>query len=377
MSDKNPLYAAIMEGRIDEVLVILSTGVSPDAALTPDGKTPLMCAAEFGQVEAAAAIVKSGADVNRLSVAGLSALCEAGRNGSDEAIEIIRMLINAGADVEGGGPSSPLMCASADSVAGMEVLLDANANPNAIRPKRGTPLHVCTEYNNYLGVRLLLAHGADSSIRNSSTGQTALEEARQRRRFVISALLEDKPLPVLSRQQILERLESLAANPEYNLRSGAADSLISESVEVMDIDGTHLLFDMYRHANGQELSASLPLIPASDEQPNREWLLLPLEEVVIRWRELTEALDNGAFLGQRNLKHDPGITRAWWNRKWIPFLTDESGGYICLDLVPTSRGTAGQIILFEHDSPARRLLSNDLQQFLSISSDAGRDISII
>src|SRR5688500_11893053 len=147
MSNQHPLYAAIREGRTDAVLGLLAAGADPDAALTPDGKTPLMCAAGYGEIEAAAALTKARADVNRVNASGLSALCEAARNGSDEAIAIMRMLIQAGADVEGGGPSTPLMCACADSVMAMETLLDAGADPNAIRPKRGTALHVCIEYN--------------------------------------------------------------------------------------------------------------------------------------------------------------------------------------------------------------------------------------
>src|SRR4051812_22928571 len=106
MSNQHPLYSAIREARTDVVLGLLAAGADPDAALTPDGKTPLMCAADHGEVEVAVALVEAGADVNRLDVSGLSALCEAARNGSDEAIAIMRVLIRAGADIEGGGPST-------------------------------------------------------------------------------------------------------------------------------------------------------------------------------------------------------------------------------------------------------------------------------
>src|SRR5262245_12890748 len=102
MSNQHPLHAAIWDGRTDDVLGLLAAGADPNASLTPDGKTPLMCAADRGEVEVAAALMEAGADVNRLNASGLSALCEAARNGSDEAMAIMRMLIRAGADVEGG-----------------------------------------------------------------------------------------------------------------------------------------------------------------------------------------------------------------------------------------------------------------------------------
>lgn len=370
MNNPSSLLAAVWQRRTDLLLSLLAAGADPNES-TANGDTPLMLAARQGEVEVATALIAAGADVHRLNFFGLSALCDAASNGSDEAIAIMRMLLDAGADVDQGRPSTPLMCASADSVAAMEILLDTGANPNATRPNWGTVLHVCVHYDNWLGVKSLLARGADPSLVVLSSGggdplPTARELARHKQRKAIIALLEGKPLAVLSDEQILRQLERLAADSQYELRAGAAGGAVSELVDTVAVAISPLLLEMYRRADGQEWTTELSLVARSDERWDREWYWMPLEETVTHWREWTEALDGGAFDSQRNLKSDPGVVKAWWDRGWIPLLSDGGGGYVCLDFAPTINGTSGQVILVEHDSPTRRLLANSLPEYLSI-----------
>ncbi|MGL6074820.1 MAG: ankyrin repeat domain-containing protein [Fimbriiglobus sp.] len=370
-NNPHPLFAAAAGGQVDALLALLANGAEPDTIVTTDGKTAIMAAASNGEVEAVAILIAAGADVNRLSAPGLSTLRFAAMNGSDEAVTIMRHLIQSGADVERGGPSTPLMCASANSVAAMAVLLDAGANPNAVRPLQATALHVCVHNNNVPGVELLMARGADpfapASLTYLKPGLTSVEAARHSRRVAIAALLAQESLPVPGRDEILSRLGRLAADPAYGLRPGATEDTIAEFAETVGIARSHLLLDMYRHADGQKSGADQPIIPESDDFFGRDWLFLSLNNALAVWRDWTKTTEDGVFDGRRNLKSDPGVSRVWWASGWIPFLADENGNFVCLDIAPAATGTVGQVIQFWHDVPTRRLLGKTLESYLAES----------
>jgi cell wall assembly regulator SMI1 len=332
-----------------------------------------MLAAAGGHVHIAEILILAGADVNRLSNSGLSALCEAASNGSDEAVAVMRVLLLNGAEIDYGRPSTPLMCACVGSFSAMKTLLDGGADPNATRPRRGTALHVCVEINNLPGARLLFACGADPSIpgpqrTNGTPGLSALELAQTKGLKAIVALLTNTPFSQVNngRERILDLLDEVSSDENYKLRPGATVDLVEEFQSTIDLDVPQLLLDMYWRADGQEPSADLPLLSATDYNlPRRGFFFLQLSEVLTDWRNLTKALERGTFDHNRNLNPDPGVKRAWWDKRWIPLFYDRNGTYVCLDFAPTEEGTAGQIILFEHDSPRRRLLAINIELFFS------------
>ncbi len=74
----------------------------------------------------------------------------------------------------------------------VRLLLDYGMDVNAIGPKNGyTPLHDAVWGNNPEAAKLLLARGADRTIRNKS-GQTALEKARSEGKEELVQILELK-----------------------------------------------------------------------------------------------------------------------------------------------------------------------------------------
>lgn len=198
-------------------------------------------------------------------------------------------------------------------------------------------------------------------------GLTALDDARQSGRVAIAALLAKESLSVPDRHEILSRLGRLVAAPAYGLRPGATEDAVAKYAEAVGIARSHLLLDIYRQADGQESGADQPIIPKSDDFLGRDWLLLSLDNAFAVWRDWTKATDNEAFGGQKNLKSDPGVSRVWWSRGWIPFLADENGNYVCLDIAPAATGTVGQVIQFWHDIPTRRLLGKTLESYLAES----------
>jgi cell wall assembly regulator SMI1 len=92
------------------------------------------------------------------------------------------------------------------------------------------------------------------------------------------------------------------------------------------------------------------------EQPNEIWLfgnwsLLPVKYIDKAWhKEIVQAaqLDCG-------LVPDEYVKPCIWNCKWYPFAYDGSGGYLCVDMDPSSAGSAGQVILTNTDGFCRRV----------------------
>jgi cell wall assembly regulator SMI1 len=58
-----------------------------------------------------------------------------------------------------------------------------------------------------------------------------------------------------------------------------------------------------------------------------------------------------------------------WNDKWIPFASDESGNFLCVDYDPAKGGDIGQVILWASDPPYVEVIAPSyrawLEQFAS------------
>ena len=106
-----------------------------------DGSTPLMLAIDRGEVDAAARLVRSNANVNAANEYGATALWVAAASGNASMVKL---------------------------------LLDAHANPNAALLSGETPLMTAIDNGNADTAALLIARGADVNARESNGGQTAL-----------------------------------------------------------------------------------------------------------------------------------------------------------------------------------------------------------
>jgi hypothetical protein len=130
----------------DRLLMGESDGLPPADARSPDGFTPLHIAAFAQNAAATRALIAAGADVNELATASFAQVTPLGTAATFAATEIVRVLLNNGADTERTSDHG------------------------------NTPLHSAAANGNREIVELLLAHGA-SAAATTADGKTPADLA--------------------------------------------------------------------------------------------------------------------------------------------------------------------------------------------------------
>ena len=142
-----PLATAAALGHVATMDVLLEGGASANAATGPDGRTPLIAAAEAGSSEAVALLLSVGAAVDARRADGATAACAAAAGGHGD---VLRRLIDAGADVHVAdtlsGESLLHYAARAPTADAVEVALAAGAD-FGIRSGVGVPTDVSEAYD--------------------------------------------------------------------------------------------------------------------------------------------------------------------------------------------------------------------------------------
>ena len=112
-------------------------------------------------------LIDDGADVNKSDQGVFLPIVVASSNSSPKGLAILKLLIDSGADVNKveariGTTTALIAAVSEKNVKGVELLLDAGADPNIANNSGLTPLHYAANFNaNYDIVKMLLASGAD------------------------------------------------------------------------------------------------------------------------------------------------------------------------------------------------------------------------
>ena len=159
-------------GNLTKVRELLQQGTNPNRPIAQG--SALAYAARNGHRQVVELLLQNGADIE--GGKGLSPLACAAWKGFDE---IVQLLIECGANIEGdtGGPGTALFqaCAEAD-LSTERLLLNLGADVNAKTDKRATPLLVASSGGHLDIVVDLIAAGADLNCTDRS-GDTALHHA--------------------------------------------------------------------------------------------------------------------------------------------------------------------------------------------------------
>lgn len=217
------LQDATTSNDIDSVRKLIAKGENVNA-LNELGKTPLNWAAVMGRKDIVELLLEKGADINgvgRYSGAALHGAAQGDRN-----IEITKLLIARDAKIDMKDPQgrTPLFEAvSLQSVANVTLLIDKGADINKPGPYGYTPLMWAVNVNGARHpeiVRLLIAKGADTSIRNKiieQGGKNALEIAQENGNAeVINALTTAQQNIVAAQQkhELTTELKTLIAKKD-------------------------------------------------------------------------------------------------------------------------------------------------------------------
>ena len=155
--------------------------------------TALMKAVQKNDAAGVKALIGAGASVDELDPNGDAPLVMAAYLGHDQ---IVRLLLDAGADVGAVDPSMHATALHAAAYAGRtesaRLLIVGGVDINRQGPRNGyTALHDAIWENHVETARVIIEAGADLTLKSHS-GETPLDFARARHRKEIVALIEGR-----------------------------------------------------------------------------------------------------------------------------------------------------------------------------------------
>lgn len=166
-----PLFAAIWNNRPEVIELLLVNGVDFNFR-NNEGGTALHIAASRGNTEIAQLLIDHGLDINVTNNFGEKPIGEAAWNEAG----MVQWLINHGAEVNASADSLPVPLMTAihgNNTEAVRILINAGADVN--RGHRGDiPLLVAASRGNIDILRILLENGADVNIRGSHYGRSLL-----------------------------------------------------------------------------------------------------------------------------------------------------------------------------------------------------------
>ena len=147
------------------------------------GDTPLLIAVSFGNLELVKFLLKHNSNPNVEVDDGYTCILSAIESEMDESTMIVAELIKAGADIHGIGINgwTPLhMAVARGQIEKAILLINAGADVNRRKEIDGseTPLMEAADIGHLSMVRLLLASGANPSMRDTMDNRTSLEIAK-------------------------------------------------------------------------------------------------------------------------------------------------------------------------------------------------------
>ncbi len=199
---------------------------SPDLITSPNGKHPLIRAADAGWLKVAAFLLDHGADVNAAA---------------------------AGDGARSFGPTALHQAATFGNKAMVELLLSRGADVNAKDDDGRTPLYVATDKGFQAIVEVLLANKADVNVSDRHSGITPLHRAAES-----------------GRAKIVQQLLAAGANP--NMESSEGRTPLSFAVESGSPETVRILLAAKADPSGGRLDA--PLLAAIHKQDDASAELL-------------------------------------------------------------------------------------------------------
>ena len=162
------LHRAAIRGPAESVRELLKAGADVNNASRNLEPTPLHCAAECCNAENVKLLIAAGATIDSGETTALTLACRAAVADQTEAIAMIQMLIDAGANLDPPG-NSPLHWVRSRAVA--KLLIDAGADVNHRNKLGESPLHLAPGAHwgpRAAEFKLMIAAGAEINARDKN-----------------------------------------------------------------------------------------------------------------------------------------------------------------------------------------------------------------
>ena len=174
----NAIWRIDDDNDLTEVKKLLAIGVDVNVADKNAHTTALAEAVASGNLELVRMVLNAGADINARNNSGQTALM---RLDDDSSAEIVNALVYAGAKVnlkDEDGDSALLVAAALEKTEVLKALLDAGAKVNTRNKEGKTALMIAAEGGYVENVKALLEAGANVHQKNKD-GATALNYAKE------------------------------------------------------------------------------------------------------------------------------------------------------------------------------------------------------
>lgn len=352
-------------------------------------KAPLVLAVNELDVAKVKELLASGADPNATDE-GRSILAIAAFEDSGRAIQIMELLVAAGADVnfltlakDGKAVSTPLISAAkVGNAAAVRFLVQSGADLD-LRFIFGTALTQAAIKGFDDIALLLLEAGADPTLGlPNEPDSTPAKEAKASGHWKLAAALEaseaawrrGRVIPrdddgpekfVTTINEAVKALETKLSEhlPDVlgTLRRPATSDEIASTERIIGIALPDGLLRWLRKHDGQTAQKESKFIKTGGtfDDPFR---FLSAEEIGREWKIWSDLLNGGEFDQSRSTPSG-GVSADWFNPKWIPITTNGCGDSHCLDLSPAPAGMVGQVIVLWHDSSRRPLVADSLAEW--------------
>jgi hypothetical protein len=209
-------------------LALVASASDPMPRMASDLDMELIKLAASGDIPRLRQFIKDGAQVNAADAWGNTALLMSAREGE---VDSARLLLRAGADVEGrGGAMTPLAGAALRGHTHMvQLLLRAGADVNVVGMNEQTPLMNAVKLNRLGAARALLKAGASTRVTDRAGDNLLVVAITENYPEMLSLLLELGANPdladgnglsplywaqLLNRPEMAKRLLSAGASPD-------------------------------------------------------------------------------------------------------------------------------------------------------------------
>ena len=244
------ISSQVSSAYVDSVRVLELSPVRIDFNDSGLNKQALFCSAvTHGKIELAEVLIKAGVNVNCIDKDGTPILIRA------QTLEMIKLLLNAGADVNLNGKnigwtmlSKNLESNEHDAEEIIRLLIAAGADVNAKMNRGWTALMSSVQLHNITFVKLLLAAGADINSKDDK-GETALMFAVRRYSIELIELL-------------------INAGADANVKNNEGQTLLDIACETFCIPAIEFLQNYYKEQETKRLAEEQAIKKSSIEIQN-------------------------------------------------------------------------------------------------------------